>query len=133
MQSFSILGNNRNYPPRAKRRCSASASVQSPEGDFALGDEMSDYKWQCGCDIHPDDLRNLGRGKARIKRIETLARQKCWRCANKYYETFAAKLSHAHRDASGQLICEPAGVEQRKACVERLMAKRQSTIYSIRL
>ena len=42
MQSFSILDNNRNYPPRAKRRCSASASVQSPLGDFALEDEMSE-------------------------------------------------------------------------------------------
>ena len=90
--------------------------------------------WKCGHPIEENDLRNLGRGAARAKRISELNRQMCFSCAEAYHKAEAKKYSDVRWNADHtKLTSTPAGPEQQAAYVQRRMKARQSIIYSIKL
>ena len=95
---------------------------------------MTMATWKCGHPIEENDLRNLGRGAARVKCMNALCLQMCENCAEAYHKAEAKKYSDVRWNADHtKLISTPAGAEQQAAYVQRRMKARQSIIYSIKL
>lgn len=55
-------------------------------------------KYLCGCEA-PGEPRNMGRGAARMRRLDVYFGRKCLACALQANEKYVASLSNEDKDA----------------------------------